>query len=210
MTNFYTNVFTIGNNVRVRSVENDERIRYSEEYKPTVFIPTKEKTKFKTIHGEPVGKVQPGSIRDCRNFMERYKGVENFSVYGYTDWSHQYIGDKFYGCDFDLSKIRICTIDIEVASEEGFPTVDNVREELIAITIKDSMTKCRFVLGRQPADVSDENTKNICCPTELELIEKSQNPYRDSSEKTSVLYKLEIKSCPLRCSNQSNSKNQKS
>ena len=104
MTNFYTNVFTIGNNVRVRSVENDERIRYSEEYKPTVFIPTKEKTKFRTIHGEPVGKVQPGSIRDCRNFMERYKGVENFSVYGYTDWSHQYIGDKFYGCDFDLSK----------------------------------------------------------------------------------------------------------
>ena len=170
--NYYTNVFTIGNNVRVRSVENDERIRYSEEYKPTVFIPTKEKTKFRTIHGEPVGKVQPGSIRDCRNFMERYKGVENFSVYGYTDWSHQYIGDKFFGCDFDLSKIRICTIDIEVASEQGFPTVENVREELIAITIKDSLTKGRYVLGREPVDVADENTKYICCPTEMELIEK--------------------------------------
>ena len=170
--NYYTNVFTIGNNVRVRSVENDERIRYSEEYKPTVFIPTKEETKFKTIYGEPLGKVQPGSIRDCRNFMERYKGVENFSVYGYTDWSHQYIGDKFYGCDFDLSKIRICTIDIEVASEQGFPTVENVREELIAITIKDSITKTRFVLGRAPADVEDEHTKYLCCPTEMELITK--------------------------------------
>ena len=143
MNNYYTNVFTIGNSVKIRSVENDERVRYTEEYQPTLLKPTKEETKYRTIHGEPVGKVQPGTIRDCRNFSERYKDVANFSVYGYTNWSHQYIGDKFYGCDFDLSKIRICTIDIEVASEQGFPTVENVREELIAITIKDSLTKGR-------------------------------------------------------------------
>ncbi len=172
MNNYYTNVFTIGNSVKIRSVENGERVRYIEEFQPTLFIPTKEETKYKTIHGEPVGKIRPGSIRDCRNFIEKYKDVANFSVYGYTDWSHQYIGDKFYGCDFDLSQVRICTIDIEVASEQGFPTVENVREELIAITIKDSLTKTRFVLGREMVDVEDEQTKYICCPSEVELMEK--------------------------------------
>ena len=68
MNSYYTNVFTIGNSVKIRSVENDERVRYTEEYQPTLFIPTKEETKYRTIHGEPVGKVQPGTIRDCRNF----------------------------------------------------------------------------------------------------------------------------------------------
>ena len=76
---FYTNVHRLGNNILFRGISNDgQRFKDRVEYKPTLYIPTKEKTKFRTLEGKPVGEIQPGNMKECREFIAKYKEVDNF------------------------------------------------------------------------------------------------------------------------------------
>ena len=55
----------------------------------------------------PVEPFSP-NVRDCREFIEQYKGVDGFKVYGNTDYIYQFIGDYFDGeVDYDPSKVVI-------------------------------------------------------------------------------------------------------
>ncbi len=82
MSNFYTNVICVGNNILYRGVENGRRVKLRVGYTPTMFLPSKKETKWKTLHGEYLDEVPMGSIRDCRDFIKRYEDVENFKIYG--------------------------------------------------------------------------------------------------------------------------------
>ena len=64
-------------------------------------------------------------------------------MYGNERYVHQYISEEYpeNEINFDLNKIKLITIDIEVAAESGFPDVFNVAEELLLITIQDYATK---------------------------------------------------------------------
>ena len=42
---------------------------------------------------------------------------------------------------FDISKIKLYTIDIETTAEYGFPDVNDPQEELLAITVQEASTK---------------------------------------------------------------------
>ena len=50
MKNFYTNVHCLGDNILVRSFEDGERRKYQLEYNPTLFIPTRNPSSYKTIY----------------------------------------------------------------------------------------------------------------------------------------------------------------
>jgi len=139
-------VHHLGNKINVRAVINGEREKYIEEYTPVVFVPTERESKFQTLDGVKVNSIRPGTISDTREFIERNKKFE-IQTYGYTEWSHQYIAENFENCEYDLDLIRICNIDIEVASENGFPRVEDVAEEIVAITFHDSLTKKYYVFG---------------------------------------------------------------
>ena len=52
---FYTNVNRIGNDILVRGYKDGKRVKGRVEFKPTLYVPTKEETKFRTIDGRPVG-----------------------------------------------------------------------------------------------------------------------------------------------------------
>ena len=64
---FYTNVQLIGNQVLVRGVENGRRYEHRDEFFPTLFVKSKKPTKFRTLTGESVEEVNPGTVRDCRD-----------------------------------------------------------------------------------------------------------------------------------------------
>ena len=50
---FYTNVSVLGNNILFRGISNEgKRFKDRVEYHPTLFIPTKEETKFRTLEGK--------------------------------------------------------------------------------------------------------------------------------------------------------------
>ena len=141
--NFYTNVQMVGDHFLVRGYENGKHFITREKFSPTLFVPSKKPTKYTTLQGEYVESIQPGSVRDCREFIKKYTDVQNFKIYGNDKYIYQYISDKYPENEikFDISKIKLTTIDIEVASENGFPDVENAAEEVLLITLQDYNTK---------------------------------------------------------------------
>ena len=137
MSDFYTNVICVGNNILYRGVENGRRVKLRVGYTPTMFLPSQKETKWKTLHGEYLDEITLGSIRECRDFIKRYEDVENFKIYGNTRYEYAYIADEFKGAiDWDQTKINIAVIDIEVGSENGFPDPYKANEPITAIAVK--------------------------------------------------------------------------
>ena len=133
---FYTNVSLVGDGILYRGIRNGKDVSRVDQYHPTLFLGSKEKTKFRTLDGKYVEPIVPGTISECREFVQRYEGVPNFTIYGNTDYVYQYIGDYFPNeVHYDLSNIPICYIDIETTCERGFPKVDDPEEQVIAITV---------------------------------------------------------------------------
>jgi DNA polymerase elongation subunit (family B) len=137
VSNFYTNVSVSGRFILLRGVENDKRVRRKVEFRPTFFLSSQEKSEYKTLDGDYVKPIQPGTIPECREFLERYKGVDNFPVFGNNRYEYAYIADE-YPDDilWDVSKILIAYLDIEVGSENGFPEPRDANEAITAISIK--------------------------------------------------------------------------
>ena len=102
---FYTNVQLVGDNFLVRGYENGKHFMTREKFYPTLFVPAKKKTKYKTLTGDYVEPVNPGTVRESREFIKRYDGVENFSGYGNDRDIDQYISemDPAEEIKFDIS-----------------------------------------------------------------------------------------------------------
>ena len=169
---FYTNVQLIGNQVLVREVDNGVRKEYRDEFFPTLFVKSKKNTKYKTLNEESVEPIKPGTIRDCREFFKKYEDVDGFSVYGNDRYIYQYISEKYPQDEikFDISQIKLVTIDIEVSSEQGFPDVESCQEEILAITIQNYTTKEIITWGAKPFNNKQKNVTYHCCPSEYQLL----------------------------------------
>ena len=169
---FYTNVQLIGNQVLVRGVDNGKRYEHRDEFLPTLFIKSKKDSKYKTLSGEPVEPIKPGSVRDCREFYKKYDEVDGFEIYGNDRYIYQYISEKYPEDEikFDISQIKLVTLDIEVSSEQGFPDVESASEEILAITIQDYNTKKITTWGVKPFVNKQQNVTYHHCPSEYELL----------------------------------------
>ena len=171
MSDFYTNVSVSSKFILLRSVENGKRVRRKIEYSPTFFLPSQEKSEFTTLAGEYVKPIKPGNISDCRDFVKRYESVDNFPVYGNNRYEYAFIADE-YSEDilWDISKIVIANIDIEVASEHGFPEPNKAIEEITAITIR--LKDNYFVFGVGDYTKHRDDVSYCKCRDELDLIRK--------------------------------------
>ena len=156
---FYTNVQMVGDRFLVRGYEDGKHFMVREEYHPTLFVPSKKQTYYKTLEGEYVQPVKPGTVRDCREFFKQYENVDGFAVYGNERYIYQYIADKYpeEEIKFDISKIRLLTIDIETRSENGFPDVESADQEILLITIQDYTTKEIITWGVGPFKLKQGN-----------------------------------------------------
>jgi len=92
---FYTNVQMVGNHFLVRGYENGQHFMTREKFYPTLFVESKGKTKYKTLEGDYVESIEPGTVRDCREFIKKYDGVENFKIYGNDRYIYQYISEMY-------------------------------------------------------------------------------------------------------------------
>ncbi len=169
---FYTNVQLIGNQFLVRGVENGKRFETRDEFFPTLFVRTKKDSKYRTLGGEPVEPIKPGTVRDCREFYKKYDEVDGFEIYGNDRYIYQYISEKYPEDEvkFDITKIKLVTLDIEVASEEGFPDVESCSEEILSISIQDYSTKEIVTWGVKPFKTQKTNVTYHYCPSEYELL----------------------------------------
>jgi DNA polymerase elongation subunit (family B) len=150
----------VGDQFLVRGYENGEHFMIREKFSPTLFVPSNKKTKYQTLTGEYVESIQPGTVRDCREFIKKYTDVEGFKIFGNEKYIYQYIAEKYSENEikFDISKIKLFTLDIEVASENGFPDVESASEEILLITIQDYSSKEIFTWGKGPFKLTKSNS----------------------------------------------------
>ena len=136
--NFYTHVAVRNSKILYRGYEGGKRVKRAEVFNPTLFVPSRKKaTEWRTLDGRPVEPFKPGDIKDCREFMDQYKGTQGFEIFGNTDWQYQFIGERFPDeVEYDPSTIKVAFIDIETESEEGFPNIKTANERINAITLK--------------------------------------------------------------------------
>jgi DNA polymerase elongation subunit (family B) len=169
---FYTNVQMIGDQFLVRGYDNGEYIQFREKYQPTLFVPSKKKSFYKTLDGDYVEPIKPGFVSDCREFIKKYSQVDNFKIYGNERFIYQYISDKYPQdqIDFDISKIRLVTVDIETRSENGFPDVESADQEILLITIQDYNTKEITTWGQGPFKIKQDNVRYIQFNNERDLL----------------------------------------
>lgn len=171
----YTNVKQIGNFIYERGYDvNNLPFTNKIEYKPTFYIQTNKKSDWRTLDNKMVSPVNPGSIKDCREWIEKYKDIEGISVYGNENAVYQYISEHYTEeiTDFDINKIKLYTIDIETASELGFPDPDTAQEEILLITIQDYSSKKVYTWGSRPFSKRMDNYVYYECSNELDLIQK--------------------------------------
>ena len=171
MADFYTNVSVSGKYILLRSVENDRRVRRKVEFRPTFYLLANEKTDYKTLEGEFVKPIQPGTIPECREFLQRYESVDNFPIFGNNRYEYAYIADE-YSDDilWDASKILVSYIDIEVGSESGFPDPKDANESITAITVK--LKDNYFVFGVGDYSKHRDDVYYARCRDESDLIRK--------------------------------------
>ena len=132
---------------------------------PTLYVKSKKKTKYRTLSGENVEEVHPGTVRDCRDFYKKYDEVDGFEIYGNDRYIYQYISEKYPEDEikFDISQIKLVTLDIETTAEYGFPDVESAQEEILAITIQDYTTKKIITWGVKPFANKQENVTYHHC-----------------------------------------------
>ena len=138
----YTNVYQGFDALWVRGIENGRKFAHKVDFRPTVWINSQkqnQRSEWKTLEGQTVYPVQPGSMNDTRKFLAQYKDVENFKMWESPGHVYQYIAETHPGeIRFDPNDITVFTIDIETQVDSGFPDPQTAIEPILLITIKDT------------------------------------------------------------------------
>ena len=176
---FYTTISRYGNNILYRGYEDGRRVKKKIPFKPTLYFKSKSgNSSFKTLEGIAVDPKRFDSMSDARKYIEQFDDVSNFTVYGNTNYVAQFVAHEFPNeIKFDRSKIRVHNIDIEVASDQGFPEPDQAAHPVISIAIKDSILDTYFVwaLGDYDVDKSIMKTSQVRymkCADEYNLLKQ--------------------------------------
>lgn len=171
MTKFYTRVDAMGDDLLVRGYEDGKPIKKKVRYKPYLFVPSRAGSKYRTIEGKEVGRVDFESIREAYDFLKLYKDSANSPVYGLNKFHYAYIYDEYKGViNYDPSQVSVVTIDIEVdiSGDKGFPEPSRAENEITLITI--SRNGKKSVFGCQPFDNDDDNVTYYKCVDEVALL----------------------------------------
>ena len=149
----------IGDKFLVRGYDNGEYFQIRDDYQPTLFVSSNKETQYKTLDGKYVAKVKPGTVRETKEFLRQYEFVDNFQVFGNERFIYQYISDKYPQDEvkFDISKIRLYTMDIETKSENGFPDVESADQEMLLISMQNYNTKEIITWGQGPFKLKQGN-----------------------------------------------------
>lgn len=171
---FYTNIAVRGDNIYVRGIKDGVSYQHKCDFSPTMYVSNNGKvSEWRTLDGNFVVPIQPGTIRDTKEFIKKYEGVSGFSVCGQNNYSFQYISDIYRNrVNFDTSLVRVFFIDIETSTEEGFPDIVTANEEILLITIYDSKHKLFTTFGSKPFENKFKDVKYVLCNNEQHLLKE--------------------------------------
>jgi len=173
--NFYTNVAPWGNHILVREYKNGERVNRKVKYSPTLYVPVRKETEWKTLDGKYASPYKFDTIKEAKAFIEQYKQQPHL-VFGLDRFAYTYLSDIYPNTvNWDSDKILTVTIDIETRADNGFPEPEKAEEEMLAITIKNQTTKKIVVWGLGEFNNDRDDVTYISCSNENELLAKFMN-----------------------------------
>ena len=171
---FYTNVINRGKNIYVRGWAEGKRWAEVIPYKPSLYVEAKKTlTPGKWIdmfQEKSLAQVNFDDVYEARDFIKQYDGLNDFHIYGSTDWVGQYIYDAFPNeIHSDLNRINVLFMDIEVDSKGGFASINSAENEVISVTL---CSKGKYyVLGLVDFKVpAGKNVQYHKCKNERELL----------------------------------------
>jgi len=180
LIDFYTNVVQYGNEILVRGIQAGQRFDDRLYYQPTLYHLYKDKTRYKSLDGKYLINKQFKSIKDAKEFIQRYEGHSGFA-FGMERFNYQYISDYYPNAiEYDLKKIKIFTIDIEVACEKGFPDPADASEEILCITIKNHNNGKIMVWGTNDYTVKKEYVSFVRCNSEMHMLDEFLKFWQDN------------------------------
>ena len=160
MSKFYTNVSRYGNMILLRGYDHNKRITEKIKYGPKLYVSTNRPTKWKSLEGVPVAEVPFETMREANEWVQRNKQVAGLHIFGNTRYISTFINDHYPGqLEFDRNKINVTTIDIEVASDDGFPEPDKAEHKVISITMKNNIDNTYHIWGLGDYDIEKSYMK---------------------------------------------------
>jgi DNA polymerase elongation subunit (family B) len=137
MTNFYTNVQSVGNNILYRGIIDGKRIKTKIPYQPTLYEKSNKVTQFTNLEGQYLAPIKFGSIREARDYLKQFEDVSGKTIYGQNRFEYAFIGEQHKNMvEWDFEHVSIGVLDIEVGSENGFPDPYEANEPVTAIALK--------------------------------------------------------------------------
>lgn len=175
MSDFYINARVYGNSLLYTGIRNGKKIRQKILYKPSLFVPTKEDSPYKTLYGESLQEMKFDDIKKAKDFVRQYENVDNFKIYGNTKFDICLISDLFpEQVDWDISKLRIAIFDIETGSDPaagGFAKPEDPFQPIISIALKFFGEDKSYLFGYEDFD-APEDVIYIKCKDEWTLLKK--------------------------------------
>lgn len=180
---FYTSVNRYGNSLLYRGYnDNGAAINNRIKFQPTLFLPdiSGNPTEHKGLDQTPLKPMLFEKMSEAKEFLEKYKELPSFKIYGNTNYIQQFIGERFPDeISFDKSMVNVVDFDIEVASDEGFPKPEEALYPVISIALKSTKSSIYHVWGLGDYDASKTELKlgsNMIqyrkCKSEEELLAK--------------------------------------
>lgn len=171
MSVMYTDASVYGSNILLREIRDGIHSNIKVPFQPTLFLKA-EDGDYTGLYGEKLKSINPGSIRDCKDFVDQYKGVSGFEIFGQLNYSLNYL-NTYHVQDWKYSLVRAFSIDIETKQPEegGFPKPENAAGVINAITIQNLHTEQCFTWGLGPTPPKAHTyTKYTECKSEEFLL----------------------------------------
>lgn len=133
---FYTSIVARGNNILYRGYNNGQRETRKEAFAPSFFV-AEPNGDHESLTGVKLKKIDFPEISEARSFVDEYRDMDNFKIYGTADYTAQYMYETYpKAISYDFSQLKIMYIDIETECEHGFPNIATANEKIILITMK--------------------------------------------------------------------------
>jgi DNA polymerase elongation subunit (family B) len=146
---FFTNVERYGNYILWRGYdENGMPFSKKVKYQPTLFTKSVDKnTEYKSFIGSyNLQSIKFESISEAKEFIEKYKNISGFDIYGNTNFVSQFIQETYPNdIKFDINLINICSYDIEVDASDGFADIDLADKQITSISYKSSKSNTYYI-----------------------------------------------------------------
>jgi len=165
--------------VHFRGFKDGKRVKEKIPFQPTLYVRSGKPSEFKSLWGDNLEKVKFSTIKEARNFVDQYKEVSNFPIFGNKNYGYQFTSKMFPDTvEFDISLIKIVTIDIETTTEYGFPDPRAAQEEVTLISVQDFNTKVITTFGCGPYLSKKPNSTYIQCKDEFDLLRQFINHHK--------------------------------